>query len=65
MKFVPTVDFWSDEMKSQYCKGLSYTVRAGNDRLAAEVAKWRAEGKVVVAHSDLPEAALAGKGQVS
>jgi hypothetical protein len=31
MKFTPTKDFWCEELKSQYCAGLTYTVRPAND----------------------------------
>jgi hypothetical protein len=46
MRFTAKVDFWSDAMQSQYIAGLSYTVREGNEKLAAEVTKWIADGKV-------------------
>ena len=48
MQFTPINDFFSDEMQSQYCKGLSYFVKAdaAHAKLAALVPKWIAEGKV-------------------
>lgn len=46
MQFTALEDFWSDELQSQYCKGLSYRVRPGDDRLAGLVPKWIAEGKI-------------------
>jgi len=45
-RFTAMQDFWSDETKSQYMKGLSYTVHDGNDKLAALVQRWTKEGKV-------------------
>ncbi len=83
MKFTPTQDFWSDEMKSMYCAGMTYTVRAATDpavqgedkkskhiraqraKLAQLVADWRRDGKIKVADSDVPEAAVSGAGEVN
>jgi hypothetical protein len=31
MQFTPVEDFFCKELKSQYCKGLSYTVRPADD----------------------------------
>lgn len=48
MQFTALQDFWCEELKSQYTKGMTYTVRAGNDRLAQFVTKWLAAGKVTL-----------------
>lgn len=49
MKFTPTMDFFSTEVRSGYVKGLIYEVNAGNDLLADLVKKWLAAGLVVEA----------------
>ena len=46
MKFTPTEDFWCEELKSQYVKGLSYTVHYPTSRLAKYAKQWLAEGKI-------------------
>ena len=46
MNFKPVRDFECEELKSIYCKGLSYTVRQGNDKLRALVAQLVKDGKV-------------------
>lgn len=68
MKFRALETFKSEEMRSTYMVGLSYTVRPGNDLLARHVAAWVSEGKVEV----IPEHAvterrafLSGQGVVS
>jgi hypothetical protein len=48
MRFIVTKDFYSDEFRSQYIAGLKYTVREGNDKLAAALEKWVVEGKAEV-----------------
>ena len=45
-KFVALKDFYSPEFKSQYVEGLTYTVRPGNDKLAAAFKDWEAVGRV-------------------
>lgn len=48
MRFTALEDFWSDEVHSQYCAGMHYTIVSG--ALADLVAGWLAEGKVAIAH---------------
>lgn len=57
-RFVALVDFFSEETKSQYCAGLSYTVR--EDKLGSLVDRWVAEGKVQMGSSAPSE--ISGKG---
>lgn len=45
-QFIALKDFNSEEMQSTYCKGMKYSIRAGNAKLAAEVEVWLDEGKV-------------------
>lgn len=45
-QFEVLTGFFSPEFKSEYVEGLKYTVRSGNDKLAACFTKWEAEGKV-------------------
>jgi hypothetical protein len=45
-RFTALKDFHSDVFRCDYCAGLSYTVRDGNDKLAAEASKWEAEGLI-------------------
>ncbi len=58
MRFTALQDFYSDETQSQYVSGLSYTVRAADERLHKLIARWIAEGKIVEGG---PEATVAGK----
>ena len=48
MQFTPLKDFFSEELQSQYCVGLSYFVKddAAHAKLKALVPKWTAEGKI-------------------
>lgn len=62
MRFTALIDFFSEETRSQYTAGLSYTVRPGHpghDKLAALVEIWLAEGKVRLGG---PEAEVTGNG---
>jgi len=65
-QFAPLVDFFSEAFDSRYCRGLRYTIRADNSRLASAVARWVAEGKVeiVTGGTVLPRAKLGGTGKV-
>lgn len=49
-RFTALQDFACEELKSHYCKGLSYTCRDGKayDKLRALLPKWVAEGRVVL-----------------
>ncbi|MEO7157438.1 MAG: hypothetical protein ABI039_07760 [Vicinamibacterales bacterium] len=42
MEFTARKDFWSEELRSQYCQGLSYR----GEGLPIE--QWLAEGKIVL-----------------
>lgn len=65
MQFTPIEDFFSDEMRSQYCVGLSYNVTPENKRLSEMVTRWVAEGKVRYGVPDVPSSGrLAGSGKV-
>lgn len=46
MDFTATKDFYSEELKSQYTKGLSYTARPENKKLLDLLPKWAKEGKI-------------------
>ena len=48
MQFTALVDFWSDETRSQYCAGLSYTAHddEAHAKLRELVPQWIAEGKI-------------------
>jgi hypothetical protein len=46
IQFRPLATFHSTEYECDYCEGMTYTIRAGNDKLAALVEQWIAEGKV-------------------
>lgn len=63
MRFTALKQFeWRDEkgkLIAQYVPGLSYTVRPGNDKLAAKIPEWIEEGKVVLGG---PAAELEGRG---
>jgi hypothetical protein len=62
MQFTPNEDFFSEETKSQYCKGLSYTAQDG---LLEHVQRWLEEGKVRLGAPDIPnEAQVNGAGEV-
>ena len=69
MQFTPLKNFHDDDLRSDYCVGLSYTVRPGNERLATKVEKWLAEGKVRVGNADnIPQpgaASVKGIGKVT
>ena len=58
MRFTALQDFYSAETQSHYVGGLSYTVRAADERLHKVIARWIAEGKIVEGG---PEATVAGK----
>ena len=67
MQFTPIKDFFSEEFQSQYCAGLSYTVRPEDQKLAALVPKWIEEGKVKAGAPDAPlaKAKVAGSGKTT
>jgi hypothetical protein len=59
--FTPTADFFSEETKSHYCKGLGYTARPG-EIVAEHVERWVSEGKVTFGAA---VAELAGAGEAA
>ena len=67
MQFTPIKDFLSDEFQSQYCVGLSYTVRPEDQKLADLVPIWISEGKVKlgVPEAVLAETKVAGSGKTT
>ena len=46
VRFTPIEDFWCEELKSQYAKGLTYTVHYPTSRLAKYANRWLEEGKI-------------------
>jgi hypothetical protein len=48
MQFTPLQDFYSDELRSQYCVGLSYTAREKDALLIGLLPKWIEEGLVIL-----------------
>lgn len=48
MVFTALQDFWSEELQSQYCQHLTYTVRPGDTTLARLVPTWVSEGKITI-----------------
>ena len=59
-RFVANEDFYSPEFKSHYVKGLSYTIRTGNQKLFDIVHdKWIGEGKVSLFVSGIPQPGVA------
>jgi hypothetical protein len=70
MQFTPNKDFFSNELQSQYCVGLSYTVKddAAHTKLAALLPQWIAEGKVRVGaptETDNAKHHISGTGEVA
>lgn len=46
-RFTPTTTFYSEELGSEYCQGLVYTIRPGADKLARLVhEQWLPAGRV-------------------
>lgn len=65
MRFKAKQDFFSDELKSQYVEGMSYTVRPGNTLLAGLAAEWKDDGRIEWIDQATPEAQVGGTGMVS
>jgi len=59
MRFTALQDFFSEETRSQYTKGLSYTVRPADKTLAELVPLWIEQGKVAPGG---PGAEVSGEG---
>jgi hypothetical protein len=68
MQFTPIKDFFSDELQSQYCVGLSYDAKDDipHQKLVALLPKWIAEGKVRAGSPDAADVAkhFEGVGEV-
>lgn len=68
MQFTPNKDFFSSELQSQYCVGLSYYIRddAAHAKLAELVPKWIASGLVRAGPADAEDIAkhFDGTGEV-
>lgn len=64
MQFTPLEDFHDPDLRSDYCAGLTYTVRPGNTALAAKVEKWLTEGRVQVVGGEQKADAVAGDSAV-
>lgn len=58
MEFTALKDFYSEETRSQYAKGMSYTAR--DDKLLKLLPKWREEGKIELGR--VQPARITGKG---
>lgn len=64
MQFTPLKDFFSDELRSQYCVGLSYTARNQDSKLKELLPSWIDEGKVRLGAPDsINKAKIAGIGK--
>lgn len=63
MTFVALTDFYSDELKSQYCKGLTYTIRPDNNALAVQAKRWANDGKIL--DTVVAQKILRGQGTVT
>jgi len=65
MQFTPLKNFFSPELKSEYCLGLSYTVRPGNELLASLLPEWVDSGLVKLGGPDVqPTEKISGSGNV-
>lgn len=54
-KFFPLKDFYGEEFASQYLRHQRYWLRAGNDKLAKAIRKWKRAGLIIVLKADAPE----------
>lgn len=57
MQFTPLRDFFSEELKSEYCVGLSYRARPEDKKLLSLLPTWIAERKV---RQGLPDGPVGG-----
>jgi hypothetical protein len=65
MQFTPLEDFFSDELRSQYCVGLSYTVREKDLVLQSLLPEWLEKGLVILGPPENAVAQqVAGQGKV-
>ena len=44
--FTPLADFYCEDLESHYCKDMVYTIRQGNEKLAALSAEWCRRGMI-------------------
>jgi hypothetical protein len=79
VQFTPNRDFWDDDLKSQYCVGLSYAVKDYIDPTTGKVVKaqdcllfkkldgWLASGEVRLGGPDVESAhaLISGSGTVA
>lgn len=68
IQFTPIKNFSDADLCSDYCVGLNYTVRPGNEKLAKKFEKWLAAGLVRAGKADGSELAIArisGSGNVN
>lgn len=64
MQFTPLKDFFSDEFKSAYCVGLSYTARPQDEKLLDLIPQWIEDGLVRLGAPDnLPDSKITGNGE--
>ena len=61
IRFTAAQDFYSEETRSHYLKGYSYTARAGDHVLRGLIPRWISESKIVEGG---PQATMTGQGQV-
>ena len=67
VSFTPLENFRDADLRSEYLVGFNYTIRPGNEKLAAKVAGWVKEGKVRLGTADgaiSAEARVRGSGTV-
>lgn len=62
MDFTCLKNFYSEETKSEYVKGMNYTARLDNEKLLQLLPKWRDEGKIEFGRPAAAE--ISGRGQV-
>lgn len=65
MRFRILDDFTYEGLKSDYLAGLTYTIRPGNELLAALVPQWVAEGKAEWLDDSAPKSQVSAKGTVA
>lgn len=66
MKFRAIQDFFSEETRSQYCEGLTYTVRTEDEVLAGLLQQWVKDGmiEVIDPNQEPPMAEVQARGDV-
>jgi hypothetical protein len=61
--FTPTENFESEELRSHYEKGLTYTVRESYSVLRELFPKWLEQGKVELIDANKPVGLINGEGE--